>query len=120
MHDAAMSASPMAVLKFGLALLFKPICHVMMHALNSGGMFLSDLTLLGTYATFLASYLVFALGKFPGMKIDRPGMAIIGAVLMFAFGVRGSAAKQSHDNKHEETEETWLPKYHGPQPLHCC
>ena len=45
-------------------------------------MFLSDFTLIGTYSTFLASYLV----KFPGMKIDRPGMAIIGAVLMFAFG----------------------------------
>jgi Na+/H+ antiporter NhaD/arsenite permease-like protein len=48
--------------------------------------FLSDFTLIATYSTFLASYLVFALGKFPGMKIDRPGMAIIGAVLMFAFG----------------------------------
>jgi Na+/H+ antiporter NhaD/arsenite permease-like protein len=47
---------------------------------------LSDFTLIATYSTFLASYLVFALGKFPGMKIDRPGMAIIGAVLMFAFG----------------------------------
>jgi Na+/H+ antiporter NhaD/arsenite permease-like protein len=47
---------------------------------------LSDITLIATYATFLASYLVFALGKFPGMKIDRPGMAIIGAVLMVAFG----------------------------------
>jgi Na+/H+ antiporter NhaD/arsenite permease-like protein len=47
---------------------------------------MSDFTLIGTYATFLASYLVFALGKFPGMRIDRPGMAIIGAVLMFAFG----------------------------------
>ncbi|HUY93712.1 MAG TPA: anion transporter [Terracidiphilus sp.] len=34
-----------------------------------------------------AGYLVFALGKFPGLKIDRPGMAIIGAVLMVAFGV---------------------------------
>jgi Na+/H+ antiporter NhaD/arsenite permease-like protein len=47
---------------------------------------LSDFTLIATYAIFLASYLVFALGKFPGMKIDRPGMAIIGAVLMVAFG----------------------------------
>lgn len=47
---------------------------------------MSDFTLIATYATFLASYLVFALGKFPGMKIDRPGMAIIGAVLMVAFG----------------------------------
>src|SRR5579875_754212 len=36
---------------------------------------------------FAASYLVFALGKFPGFKIDRPGMAIIGAVLMVALGV---------------------------------
>jgi len=25
---------------------------------------------------FLGSYLVFALGKFPGMKIDRPGAGI--------------------------------------------
>jgi Na+/H+ antiporter NhaD/arsenite permease-like protein len=36
---------------------------------------------------FAVSYLVFALGKFPGFKIDRPGMAIIGAVLMVALGV---------------------------------
>ncbi len=36
---------------------------------------------------FAVSYLVFALGKFPGFKIDRPAMAIIGAVLMVALGV---------------------------------
>lgn len=39
------------------------------------------------YVIFLSSYLVFALGKFPGLKIDRPGAAIIGAVLMFAFRI---------------------------------
>ncbi len=39
------------------------------------------------YAVFAVSYLVFALGKLPGMKIDRPGMGIIGAVLMVAFGI---------------------------------
>jgi Na+/H+ antiporter NhaD/arsenite permease-like protein len=39
------------------------------------------------YAIFAVSYLVFALGKLPGMKIDRPGMAIIGAVLMIAFRI---------------------------------
>ena len=39
------------------------------------------------YVIFAASYVVFALGKLPGMKIDRPGGAIIGAVLMVAFGV---------------------------------
>jgi Na+/H+ antiporter NhaD/arsenite permease-like protein len=41
---------------------------------------------LATYSVFVASYVVFALGKFPGMKIDRPGAAIIGAVLMFMTG----------------------------------
>jgi Na+/H+ antiporter NhaD/arsenite permease-like protein len=48
---------------------------------------LSDLRILGAYAIFLGSYLVFALGKFPGLKIDRPGAAIIGAVLMFGFRI---------------------------------
>jgi Na+/H+ antiporter NhaD/arsenite permease-like protein len=47
---------------------------------------LSEFTRIGAYVIFLCSYLVFALGKFPGMKIDRPGAAIIGAVLMAAFG----------------------------------
>jgi Na+/H+ antiporter NhaD/arsenite permease-like protein len=48
---------------------------------------LSEFSQLAAYTIFLASYLVFALGKFPGMKIDRPGMAIIGAVLMFTCRV---------------------------------
>ena len=36
---------------------------------------------------FLASYLVFGIGHLPGTKIDRPAMAVIGAVSMFVFGV---------------------------------
>ena len=48
---------------------------------------LSDVSTLAAYAIFLASYLVFALGKFPGFKIDRPGAAIIGAVAMVAFHI---------------------------------
>lgn len=43
---------------------------------------LPDAHVVAGYAIFLASYLVFALGKFPGLKIDRPGAAIIGAVAM--------------------------------------
>ena len=43
--------------------------------------------LLIVYAIFLASYLVFAIGRFPGTKIDRPAAAVIGAALMFAFRV---------------------------------
>src|SRR5947208_5715711 len=53
---------------------------------------LSDARILAAYLIFLGSYCVFALGKFPGMKIDRPGAAIIGAVLMFAIG-----AMHAHD-----------------------
>jgi Na+/H+ antiporter NhaD/arsenite permease-like protein len=48
---------------------------------------LSDTALIAAYIIFIASYLVFALGKFPGFKIDRPGAAIIGAVAMVAFRI---------------------------------
>jgi Na+/H+ antiporter NhaD/arsenite permease-like protein len=59
---------------------------------------LSEVTRLAAYAIFFASYVVFALGKFPGMKIDRPGAAIIGAVLMVAFrAVRPGDALQFID-----------------------
>jgi len=39
------------------------------------------------YLIFLACYLVFAIGKFPGMKIDRPAAAVIGGVAMVAVRV---------------------------------
>lgn len=45
------------------------------------------LHLLLAYVIFLASYLVFAIGRFPGTKIDRPAAAVIGAALMFVFRV---------------------------------
>jgi Na+/H+ antiporter NhaD/arsenite permease-like protein len=48
---------------------------------------LSDVRIAAAYAIFLASYVVFALGKFPGLKIDRTGAAIIGAVGMVAFRI---------------------------------
>lgn len=51
---------------------------------------LSDARVVAAYAIFIGSYFVFALGKFPGMKIDRPGAAIIGAVLMVAFRIVGA------------------------------
>jgi Na+/H+ antiporter NhaD/arsenite permease-like protein len=50
---------------------------------------LSDARILAAYIIFLASYLVFALGKFPGLKIDRTGAAIIGAVAMVVFRIVG-------------------------------
>jgi Na+/H+ antiporter NhaD/arsenite permease-like protein len=53
---------------------------------------MSDLATIATYSVFIASYVVFALGKFPRIKIDRPGAAITGAVLMFTFG-----AVRAHD-----------------------
>src|SRR5436853_1663144 len=54
------------------------------------GAAMSELATISTYSVFIASYVVFALGKFPWMKIDRPGAAIIGAVLMVTFGIVGA------------------------------
>jgi Na+/H+ antiporter NhaD/arsenite permease-like protein len=51
---------------------------------------LSEARIAAAYLIFFGSYLVFALGTFPGMKIDRPGAAIIGAVLMVAFRIVGA------------------------------
>lgn len=48
---------------------------------------LSDTQLIIAYVIFLCSYVVFAIGKFPGTKIDRTAAAIIGAALMFAFRI---------------------------------
>lgn len=48
---------------------------------------LPNVNLVAAYSIFIASYFVFALGKFPGLKIDRPGAAIIGAVAMVAFRI---------------------------------
>jgi Na+/H+ antiporter NhaD/arsenite permease-like protein len=41
------------------------------------------------FAILLASYVVFAIGRVPGTRIDRPAAAVIGAALMFAFRVIG-------------------------------
>jgi Na+/H+ antiporter NhaD/arsenite permease-like protein len=65
---------------------------------KSAAALLSDARILAAYLIFLGSYFVFALGKFPWMKIDRPGAAIIGAVLMVAFRIVGTQeALQSID-----------------------
>ena len=59
---------------------------------------ISDLQFAAGFLIFVASYVVFAFGKFPGMKIDRPGMAIIGAVLMVACRIlRAGDALRSID-----------------------
>ena len=47
----------------------------------------SDAAIVAAYVIFICSYVVFALGKFPGLKIDRPAAAIIGAVAMVAFRI---------------------------------
>ena len=44
-----------------------------------------DVRLTIAYVIFVSSYLVFAIGRFPGTRINRTAMAIIGAALMFAF-----------------------------------
>jgi Na+/H+ antiporter NhaD/arsenite permease-like protein len=39
------------------------------------------------WVTFLVSYFVFAAGHLPGTKVDRPSMAVVGAVLMVLFRI---------------------------------
>ncbi len=56
-----------------------------MHVIPAGAV--PEAQLATAYVIFLASYLVFSIGKFPGLKIDRPGAAIIGAVAMIAFRI---------------------------------
>src|SRR5215468_8530209 len=67
-----------------------------MHTLSPAA--LSDARILTAYIIFLASYVVFALGKFPGLKIDRTGAAIIGAVGMVAFRIVRPADALHHVN----------------------
>jgi Na+/H+ antiporter NhaD/arsenite permease-like protein len=38
-------------------------------------------------AIFTATYLVIAVGKFPGLRLDRAGAALVGAAMMLAAGV---------------------------------
>jgi Na+/H+ antiporter NhaD/arsenite permease-like protein len=42
---------------------------------------------LAAVAIFIASYLALAIGKVPGLSIDRAGVALVGACLMVASGV---------------------------------
>jgi Na+/H+ antiporter NhaD/arsenite permease-like protein len=42
---------------------------------------------LAALAIFIASYLALAIGKVPGLSIDRAGVALVGACLMVASGV---------------------------------
>jgi Na+/H+ antiporter NhaD/arsenite permease-like protein len=45
-----------------------------------------DLRTLATVAIFVATYAGVALGRVPGLRIDRAGIALVGASLMIAFG----------------------------------
>ena len=48
---------------------------------------LSHWHIVAAWVIFLASYLVFAVGRLPYTLIDRTAMAVIGAVAMFVLGV---------------------------------
>jgi hypothetical protein len=40
---------------------------------------------------FSAVYLGMALGRWPGLRIDRTGIAVLGAIVLYASGVVGDA-----------------------------
>ena len=47
--------------------------------------------MLTAYLIFAATYVVLAIGRLPGFRVDRTGAAIIGAVLMLAFNILTTA-----------------------------
>jgi Na+/H+ antiporter NhaD/arsenite permease-like protein len=53
---------------------------------------------MAVYVIFVATYIVLAAGRFPGLRIDRTGASIVGASLMVAFGALSfSGALQAVD-----------------------
>ena len=44
-------------------------------------------TLIAALVVFLGTYAVVAVGRLPGLRLDRAGAALIGASLMVGFGV---------------------------------
>src|SRR5262245_3553377 len=42
-------------------------------------------------ATFVAVYIGMALGRWPGLKIDRTGIAVLGAIVLYSTGAVGDA-----------------------------
>ncbi len=44
-------------------------------------------TMITAVAIFAATYLVIAIGRLPGYRLDRAGAALLGASLMVGFGV---------------------------------
>ena len=41
------------------------------------------------FLIFLATYAVVAIGRAPGLRVDRTGAALVGAILMVVTGVIG-------------------------------
>lgn len=74
---------------------FAPVKHIRTTWAHLSPSDLPHVRILTAYAIFGTSYLVFALGKFPGVKIDRPGAAIIGAVTIVAFRIAEPAFRFS-------------------------
>ena len=58
-----------------------------MHVTPEVGRAVSHFHIDAAWSIFLASYFVFAFGRLPGTSIDRPAMAVVGAVAMFGFRV---------------------------------
>ena len=55
--------------------------------LRPGNVLGGDIVRMAAGAIFVGAYLAFALGRVPGLSIDRAGVALVGACLMVAAGV---------------------------------
>ena len=98
-HSGAPAASVMASnrtrtarrrmrLVFAIAALagFIGVCFAWRSLSLAAGQLLSLLPEIGAIAIFALTYLVIAIGRLPGFRLDRAGAALVGASLMVAAG----------------------------------
>ncbi len=58
---------------------------------------MTSLTPLATAVIFIVTYAGVALGRIPGLRLDRAGIALVGAVLMVAVGALTPAEAYRRD-----------------------
>jgi disulfide bond formation protein DsbB len=68
-------------------------------------------------AIFVASYLALAIGRVPGLSIDRAGIALVGAGLMVASGALSLEAATMTDYKQDKQQETTKHAYPPDDPF---
>jgi Na+/H+ antiporter NhaD/arsenite permease-like protein len=85
--DASSSFLPAASISAVCAVILLSVAAAIVSVLFPAGALRGDAVGTAAAAIFAASYLALAIGKVPGLSIDRAGVALVGACLMVGAGV---------------------------------